>query len=234
MADLAGAAEPAGLELQDLSKTFETAGGAVPVLRNVDLRLAGGTAAAIVGPSGSGKSTLLHVVGTLEPPSSGRVVIDGVEPFRLPEAELARFRNRSIGFVFQDHHLLPQYSVLENVLLPTFAVPGGDRAAALERAHALIARVGLGHRLGHRPAELSGGERQRTAIARALIQLPKVLLCDEPTGNLDAAAAAAVVELLFELHHQEGHLLLVVTHDLGLAARLPRRFTIEDGACVET
>ncbi len=174
-----------------------------------------------MGPSGSGKSTLLYVLGTLEPPTSGSVTLDGRDPFRLPEPALAAFRNREVGFVFQDHCLLPQLSVLENVLAPTLVAPRRD--GLVERARALLKRVGLEERLEHRPAELSGGEKQRVALARALVLGPKLLLGDEPTGNLDAAAAESVASLLLELHRQEGAILVLVTHSVELAARFSDR-----------
>jgi len=223
---------PPRVRAVDLTRAFRLGGETVEVLRGVSFALAAGEALAVTGPSGSGKSTLLHVLGTLDAPSSGRVEIDGRDPAGLAEPELARFRNRAIGFVFQEHHLLPQYTVLENALLPALAFPG-DRAAARDRARELLERVGLGHRLRHRPAELSGGERQRVAVARALVNRPGLLLCDEPTGSLDRDSAAAVAELLFGLHREEGAALVVVTHDDGLAARLPRRCRLVDGRCSE-
>jgi lipoprotein-releasing system ATP-binding protein len=174
-----------------------------------------------MGPSGSGKSTLLYVLGTLEPPTSGTVTLDGRDPFRLPEPALAAFRNREVGFVFQDHCLLPQLSVLENVLAPTLVSP--RREGCVERAQALLERVGLKDRMEHRPAELSGGEKQRAALARALVLHPQLLLCDEPTGNLDSTAAETVAELLLELHQQEGTILVLVTHSTELAARFADR-----------
>ena len=180
----------------------------------------------MTGPSGSGKSTLLNVLGALEPPSAGRVTLFGTDPFTLPERELARFRNREVGFVFQDHCLLPQCSVLENVLVPALVAPRGDHEA---RARMLLGRVGLGERLDHRPAELSGGEKQRAALARALVLSPRLVLCDEPTGNLDAASAAAVADLLLELHGAEGGILVVVTHSPDLAARFAARRRMADG-----
>jgi lipoprotein-releasing system ATP-binding protein len=222
------------LEVRDLHKSFRRGRETVEVLRGAELELAAGESAAITGPSGSGKSTLLQIVGTLDPPSSGTVRIGGVEPFSLSEPELARFRNRTVGFVFQEHHLLPQYSVLENVLIPTLPHPdtaGGDDAPR-ERALELLDRVGLSHRLEHRPAELSGGERQRVAVARALINRPALLLCDEPTGSLDQATAGAVGDLLLELHHAEPTILIVVTHSLELAGRFERRYALREGRCV--
>jgi lipoprotein-releasing system ATP-binding protein len=204
----------------------------VEVLRGITFGLAAGQALAVTGPSGSGKSTLLHLIGTLERPSSGRIEIDSSDPFALTEPELARFRNSNVGFVFQEHHLLPQYSVLENVLVPTMAFPGsGDDVSA--RARELLERVGLGHRLDHRPAELSGGERQRVAVARALINRPGLLLCDEPTGSLDRKAAEAVADLLFELHSEASNILIVVTHSLDLASRFESRFELREGRCSE-
>ena len=225
------ASDGAMLSVSDLHKRFGDGDAAVSVLRGADLAAAPGDSVAIMGPSGSGKSTLLHCIGTLEPPTSGTVSIGGTDPFALSELEIARFRNRSIGFVFQDHHLLPQYTVLENVLLPTVAFAGSDGDEA--RARDLLGRVGLAHRLEHRPAELSGGERQRVAIARALINGPELLLCDEPTGNLDGKTAAAVADLLQELHGEADNVLLVVTHDPRLAARFARQVRLEDGRCVE-
>ena len=220
-----------GLSVRDVSKSFLLGEETVRVLDGANLEMSGGEAAAIVGPSGSGKSTLLHLIGTLDRPDSGSIEIDGADPLGLPEPELARFRNRTIGFVFQEHHLLPQYSVLENVLLPTLAFPH-DAGAAKERAAELLRGVGLEHRLGHRPAQLSGGERQRVAVARALINHPSLLLCDEPTGSLDAKTAAAVSDLLLELHRRAGAMLIVVTHSPELAGRFERRYTLEDGRCV--
>ena len=220
-----------GLSVREVCKSFLLGDETVRVLDGANLDLASGEAAAIVGPSGSGKSTLLHLIGTLDRPDSGSIEIDGRDPLALPEPELARFRNRSIGFVFQDHHLLPQYSVLENVLLPTLAFRT-DAGQARERAAELLRGVALEHRLDHRPAELSGGERQRVAVARALINRPSLLLCDEPTGSLDASTAEAVSDLLLELHRSQGAMLIVVTHSPGLAARFERRYAIEDGRCV--
>ncbi len=213
------------IEVSNLSKDF----GPVQVLHSISFRLTNGTSIAITGPSGSGKSTLLHIIGTLEAPSSGRVEINGTDPFQLSEPELARYRNTVIGFVFQDHHLLPQYSVLENVLVPTLAFKQAPDAT--QRAHELLKRVGLAHRVSHRPPELSGGERQRVAIARALINQPNILLCDEPTGNLDAATSETIADLLFELHGADQNILIVVTHNLELASRFPQHLQLADGTC---
>ena len=190
------------------------------------MTLAPGQSLCVMGPSGSGKSTILNILGALEPPSAGSVSLFGRNPFALAEKALSAFRNREVGFVFQDHHLLPQCSVLENVLVPTLVAQGdgvGSPAELEARARELLSRVGLGERLDHRPAELSGGERQRAALARALVLKPRLLLCDEPTGNLDAASAAAVADLLFELHGLEQTIFLLVTHNAELAVRFPKR-----------
>ena len=216
------------LSVRDLSKSYPTRGGDMPVLRGVTLALAAGESAAIMGPSGSGKSTLLHILGTLDRPTAGRVELDGTDPFALPEAGLAGFRNAKIGFVFQDHHLLPQCTVLENVLIPTLVGAPADDATR-ERARQLLTRVGLQDRLDHRPAELSGGERQRAAVARALIRQPKLLLADEPTGNLDRKNAQLVGELLLELHREQQTVLVVVTHSQDLAKLFPTRLDMDDG-----
>jgi lipoprotein-releasing system ATP-binding protein len=223
------------LVVRDVHKRFLTASEPVEVLRGISFELGEGEALAVTGPSGSGKSTLLHLVGSLDRPTSGTIEIDGTDPFRLPEPELAWFRNRTIGFVFQDSHLLPQYTLLENVLVPALAFPGRGSSPgnAEARARELLARVGLGHRFDHRPAELSGGERQRAAVARALLNRPRLLLCDEPTGSLDRVAAASVADLLFELHEAERTVLIVVTHSLDLAARFARRCELVEGRCVE-
>ena len=219
----------ADLKVDGVTRTYEGEAGRVEVLRGISFAMRSGESLAITGPSGSGKSTLLHIVGTLDEPTSGTVSIDGKDPFGFAEPELARFRNDTVGFVFQDHHLLPQYSVLENTLIPTLAYPGGDDAR--DRAADLLGRVGLDHRLDHRPAQLSGGERQRVSIARALINRPGLLLCDEPTGNLDVETAASVAQLIVDLHEQEQNILIVVTHSLELAARFGRRFELREGLC---
>jgi lipoprotein-releasing system ATP-binding protein len=217
-----------GLLVENLRKEFPTRSEPLLVLRDVSLTLGTGENLAIIGPSGSGKSTLLSIIGTLESPSSGRVLLDGQNPFELPEPQLAAFRNRRVGFVFQDHYLLPQCSALENVLVPTVAA-GATRPEALDRARMLLERVGLSQRLEHRPAELSGGERQRTALARALIQSPAMLLADEPTGNLDRSSAEGVGRLLLDLQQQQQMILIVVTHSQRLAALMSRRLELDDG-----
>ena len=213
------------LAVNQISKSYPTPRGPLTVLSEVSFSLDRGDAAAIMGPSGSGKSSLLYILGGLEPPSSGTVTLDGRNPFELDPDALAAFRNRSIGFVFQDHCLLPQCTVVENVLVPTLVAPARGDA---DRALALLDRVGLSDRLDHRPAELSGGERQRVAIARALIRQPRLLLCDEPTGNLDRASATAVASLLFDLYRRENAILVVVTHSAQLASQLPIRFDLND------
>ncbi len=214
------------LEVSQLFKDYATPRGPLHLLSNVSLSLAKGEAAAIMGPSGSGKSTLLYILGTLEPPTAGEVVLEGCHPFQLGERELARFRNRRIGFIFQDHCLLPQCSVLENVLAPTLVAEGTE--SYQERALELLGQVGLKNRMDHRPAELSGGEKQRVALARAMIRNPSLLLCDEPTGNLDSRSAEAVADLLVEQHRQHGSILVVVTHSPKLAARFPVQYELMD------
>ena len=218
------------LLVQNLCKSYPTRSGDLVVLRDVHLTLKSDEALAILGPSGSGKSTLLYLLGTLERPTSGSYQLGAQQPFNLADAELARFRNRSIGFVFQDHHLLPQCSVLENVLIPTLA---GAKENLEGRARQLLERVDLSQRLDHRPAELSGGERQRVAVARALIHKPLLLLADEPTGNLDRKTAQTIGQLLLEMHQQEKTMLIVVTHSPDLASTLPRRMEMVDGALAE-
>ena len=218
----------AELIVADVTKEFPTRGQPLRVLGGVNCELAIGENLAILGPSGCGKSTLLTIIGTLDPPSSGRVTLGGQNPFELTEPRLAAFRNHKIGFVFQDHHLLPQCSALENVLLPTLA-DGKPSRDSVERARMLLDRVELADRLDHLPAELSGGERQRVAIARALVNRPALLLADEPTGNLDRTTAATVSRLLIDLQAQERTMLIVVTHSLELAGMLDRRMELNDG-----
>jgi lipoprotein-releasing system ATP-binding protein len=214
------------LNVSHLSKEYPGPAGPLAVLSDVSFSLEPGDAAAIMGPSGSGKSSLMYVLGALEPPSSGTITLDGQNPFQLSPDGLAAFRNRSVGFVFQDHCLLPQCTVLENVLVPTLVAEddGGDA----KRARDLVEQVGLSGRIDHRPGELSGGERQRVAIARALVRAPRMLLCDEPTGNLDRASADQIAALLLDLHHRQHGVLIVVTHSAQLAARFPIRFELQD------
>lgn len=214
------------LKVENVSKEYPTPSGSLKIVSDITLSLSRGDALSIMGPSGSGKSTLLYMMGALEPPTSGTITLDGQNPFQLKEKDLAAFRNRQIGFIFQDHCLLPQCSVIENVLTPTLisSRDGDDNA----RARDLLQQVGLGERLEHRPAELSGGEKQRVALARALIMKPQLVLCDEPTGNLDHKAADVVASLLLELHRQQETILVVVTHNAELAARFPLQYQLTD------
>lgn len=213
------------LEVRNLGKQYPSPGGTLTILSNVELSLRPGDAAAIMGPSGTGKSTLLYILGGLEHPSSGSVSLGGRNIFEMNDVDLARFRNSEIGFVFQDHCLLPQCSVLENVLLPTLVEPSEK---SVEIAKSLIAEVGLSERIDHRPAQLSGGEKQRVAIARALIRQPRLVVCDEPTGNLDETTADNVASLLLGLHHKQNNILIVVTHSSRLADRFPIRFELSN------
>jgi lipoprotein-releasing system ATP-binding protein len=218
------------LKVDNVSKVYTTPRGDLPILDGVSLTLARGQAAAIMGPSGSGKSTLLYILGALDPPTAGTVTLEGTDPSTLGESAQAAFRNRHIGFVFQDHSLLPQCSVLENVLTPTLVAPAGEKNAGADESHAreILRQVGLESRLDHRPGELSGGEKQRAAIARALIRNPMLLLCDEPTGNLDASIADSVADLLLDLHAAHNTILVVVTHSAALAERFPARYRMAD------
>jgi lipoprotein-releasing system ATP-binding protein len=215
------------LEAKNLSKSYTTPRGPLPILNNVSLSLAAGDAVSIIGPSGTGKSTLLYILGALEPPTSGEVTLDGRNPFTLSDKDVSAFRNREVGFVFQDHCLLPQCTVVENVLIPTMVGNGKDDPQP--RAKQLLDQVGLSHRLDHRPAELSGGEKQRVSIARAMICAPKVLLCDEPTGNLDRHTALQVADLLLEMNRVTKTILIVVTHSAELASRFPKVFELVEG-----
>ncbi len=220
------------LKVDNVTKSYPTPRGELAILNGISLSLTRGDAIAIMGPSGSGKSTLLYLLGALEPPSTGTVALDGQDVYALGERQQAAFRNRHIGFIFQDHSLLPQCSVLENVLTPTLAAPSGEAGGGQDdeaRARELLVQVGLGERLDHRPGELSGGEKQRAAVARALIRNPTLILCDEPTGNLDRAAADAVASLLLELHVARQTILVVVTHSAALAGRFPLRYEMADG-----
>jgi lipoprotein-releasing system ATP-binding protein len=216
------------LHVEHLAKDYPTRSGPLTVLRDINLHLERGEAVVVMGPSGSGKSTLLHILGTLDTPTGGKIQLEGSDPFVLSEPKLADFRNRSIGFVFQDHHLLPQCSVLENVLIPTL-ISSVDPKEVQTAALQLLERVGLADRIEHRPAELSGGERQRVAVARALIRKPVLLLADEPTGNLDRQTARGIGQLLLELHREQQTILVVVTHSQELADTFPRILTMEEG-----
>jgi lipoprotein-releasing system ATP-binding protein len=219
------------LELRSVSKSYPGP-TPVPVLRGTQLSVASGESVAIVGPSGSGKSTLLNLLGTLDTPDSGSVWFEGRDLTGLSAKELATLRNRRIGFIFQNHHLLPQCTVLENVLIPTLAERGIAPAAAVERAKQLLDRVGLRHRIDHTPGQLSGGERQRTAVVRALINEPALLLADEPTGALDRASAGEITRLLTELNLKDGLTLIVVTHSADLAGLMGRAVELRDGQLV--
>ena len=215
------------LKVENLSKEYSTPAGSLRIVSDVTLSLLPGSAVSIMGPSGSGKSTLLYMMGALETPSSGTVTLSGQNPFLLNAKQLAAFRNQQIGFVFQDHCLLPQCSVIENVLTPTM-VSTMTNGEPSHRANELLTQVGLAERLDHRPAQLSGGEKQRVALARALIMKPQLLLCDEPTGNLDQKSAEVVADLLLDTHRDAETILIVVTHSKELAARFPQRFELRN------
>jgi ABC-type lipoprotein export system ATPase subunit len=220
------------LVLRDVAKSYQSVldGPPVAVLNGINLEIQQGESAAIIGPSGSGKSTLLNIIGTLDRPTRGQVLLEGRNLAQLDEVELAAVRNRQIGFIFQAHHLLPQCTVLENVLVPSLVCDDAPlRQSAPERARRLLDRVGLGPRMHHRPGQLSGGERQRAAVVRGLINQPRLLLADEPTGALDRAAAAELARLLVELNREERVTLLVATHAMDLAGQMGRRFELRDG-----
>lgn len=220
------------LIVKDLCKEFHSSAETLRVLNGVNLQMKPGENLSIVGPSGCGKSTLLYILGTLDTPTSGEVTLDGVNPFGLSVNQLAAFRNKHIGFVFQDHHLLPQLTVSENVLLPALA-NGSPSGEAIERARSLIADIGLEERRDHLPGQLSGGERQRVAVARALLHRPKLLLADEPTGNLDRLNTEKTAELLFDLPTREGAMLIVVTHSDWVAGQASKQLQLENHKLVE-
>ena len=220
------------LEIRDLHKSYFLGPKEVHVLRGAAFSLRAGEMCSLVGPSGVGKSTFLHVVGTLDAPSQGQVLYDGDDIFAKRESELAQFRNRTIGFVFQFHYLLPEFSALENAMMPAL-IRREARAQASEQAEALLVAVGLKDRLGHKPGELSGGEQQRVALARALVLRPRLLLADEPTGNLDEATGEGIHELLSEMNRTLGIAAIVVTHSERLARRMPRRLRLSDGLILE-
>jgi lipoprotein-releasing system ATP-binding protein len=221
------------LEATDLCKSFGTRAGKVDVLNGINLTVAAGETIALVGASGAGKSTLLHILGTLDRPTSGKVLFNGEDVFRRNDTTLALFRNRAIGFVFQFHHLLPEFSALENVMMPAL-ISGMKKVEAESIAGELLRDVGLSHRLTHRPGELSGGEQQRVAIARALVLSPQLLLADEPTGNLDMKTSDEVHDLLTEIHRNKGVTLMIVTHNERLAARMGKTIRMVDGKIEET
>ena len=220
------------MELSDIRKTYREGKLSTEVLKGVSLSIPKGALMALVGASGSGKSTLLHIMGTLDRPTSGDVIFEGEKVSSWVESRQAEFRNRKLGFVYQFHHLLREFTALENVMMPEI-ISGTPMAEARERAAAMLERVGLKDRMDHRPSELSGGERQRTAIARALVNSPELVLADEPTGNLDFRAAGSVMDLIEELHESLGMAFVVVTHDRELAKRFPSAITIRDGKVAE-
>ena len=221
------------LQVKDLYKSYGSGSAKVEVLKGIDLTVDAGDTIALVGPSGAGKSTLLHVMGTIDRPTSGSVLFDGEEIFNLSDQPLAAFRNRSIGFVFQFHHLLPEFTALENVMMPLL-IGGAKKSQAEGKARGLLEDVGLSHRITHRPGELSGGEQQRVAIARALVSSPRLLLADEPTGNLDMKTSEEVHALLYSIQRSTGISLVIVTHNERLAAGMGRIVRFVDGRIVES
>lgn len=220
------------IEVKDIYKSYGLPGKRVDVLNGLDLHIRRGEKMAIVGASGTGKSTLLHILGTIDRPLSGEVLYEGTNPFSLNDAILAGFRNRKIGFVFQFHHLLPEFNALENVMMPAI-IAGAAPTDAAQKAEEILTEVGLKDRLTHKPGELSGGEQQRVAVARALVLGPDVLLADEPTGNLDAKTGEAVHNLLMEINEKKGVTMVIVTHNERLAERMERIITLVDGKTVE-
>ncbi len=222
---------PVLVRVVHMTKQFVIGAQVIEVLKDVDLTLGVGEMVTIIGASGAGKSTLLHCLGTLDLPSSGKILFDGVDIVELPPPELARFRNRTIGFVFQFHHLLPEFSALENVMMPALVARMPVREAR-SRAEHMLESVRMSHRLAHRPGELSGGEQQRVAIARALVMQPKLLLADEPTGNLDTRTSEEVHELLFQLNESQRITMLVVTHNMDLARQMPLKIRMADGRLI--
>lgn len=216
------------IEAKDVHLTYTTGAKPLEVLKGIDLTIDEGESLAILGASGAGKSTFLHILGTLEVPSSGRVFFEGKDIFRYSEAQISEFRSRTIGFVFQFHHLLPMLNAEENIMLPCL-IGGSNKKAAKQRASDLLERIKLSGRAGHRPSELSGGEQQRVALARALAMKPRILLADEPTGNLDSQTGEEMTELMLELKNETGMTLVIVTHNEQLAARLSHRVRLADG-----
>ncbi len=220
------------LKVMGLTKNFRHGERMLPVLRGINLTLQAGEMLSVVGRSGAGKSTLLHILGTIDLPTSGRILFEGKDLVQMSSAQLANFRNQTIGFVFQFHHLLPEFTALENVAMPALILRLPRREAE-QRAMELLEKVDLTDRVSHRPGELSGGEQQRVALARALVMQPKLLLADEPTGNLDSKTSDAIHDLFFELNEQFATTMLIVTHNNDLATRLPRKLSMMDGVIVE-
>ncbi|MEM7008889.1 MAG: ABC transporter ATP-binding protein [Thermodesulfobacteriota bacterium] len=220
------------IEIKGLSKVFETVGARVEALKGIDLNISDGETLAVVGVSGSGKSTLLHILGTLEHPSEGEVLFDGKDIFTQADRSIASFRNSEIGFVFQFHYLLPEFTALENVMMPCL-INGMDSEQAKDISQEILTKVGLENRLDHRPGELSGGEQQRVAIARAVVLKPKVILADEPTGNLDVDTGSAILDLFLMLNGEYGITSVLVTHNMEIANRLNRRIRLSDGKIVD-
>jgi lipoprotein-releasing system ATP-binding protein len=221
------------ISIRNLHKSFNSSGNRIDILKNINTDLKVGETLAVVGPSGIGKSTLLHILGTLDRPDKGKILFKGEDVFKFDDAKLALFRNKSVGFVFQFHHLLPEFSALENAMMPAL-INGFGRSQAARAAEKILIRVGLQERLSHRVVKLSGGEQQRVALARALVLKPDILLADEPTGNLDKKNSEQVHDLLWELNRELGMTLVVVTHNMELANFMARRVTIVDGQLVET
>lgn len=220
------------IEIKGLRKVFETVGGRVEALKGIDLNISDGETIAVVGVSGSGKSTLLHILGTLERPTDGEVTYSGLNVFNRTDREIAAFRNNEIGFVFQFHYLLPEFSALENVMMPCL-ISGMDSVLAKDMANEILVKVGLKDRLEHRPGELSGGEQQRVAIARAVVLKPKIILADEPTGNLDMDTGDSILDLFLMLNGEYGITSVLVTHNMEIANRLNRRIRLSDGSIVD-
>jgi lipoprotein-releasing system ATP-binding protein len=220
------------LEARHIRKSFDTGQGTLTVLRDINLTIAARERVAVVGASGSGKTTLMHILGTLDRPSDGHCLFDGTDLFALPPARLDAFRNQTLGFVFQFHQLLPEFNAVENVMMPGL-IHGMDRALARQRAEQLLEQTGLSHRLDHKPGQLSGGEQQRVAIARALVMQPRLLIADEPTGNLDSATSEEIYQLLAQLHEDHQLTLVMVTHNRELAGRMDRTVEICDGELLQ-
>ncbi len=219
------------MDVKCITKSFSRKGEALDVLKGIDLEIREGEALCIMGSSGAGKSTLLHILGTLDQPTLGKIFFEGVDLTRKSSAELASFRSQTMGFVFQFHHLLPEFTALENILLPC-RIAGDSRRESLQKAEALLNRLGMKDRKDHYPSQLSGGEQQRVAIARALIRGPRILFADEPTGNLDSSNAKIIQDLFFQLKQEQKLTLVVVTHDQNFASRFPRRLELKDGMWV--